>query len=83
MKRKDFNKITNKEITKKAGLGDITIYRNFNSKEDIIRYYLSNIFDKWKSDWKDDENIGFQIFTFFQNIRILLIYFIKQIYNLC
>ena len=72
MKRKDFNKITNKEITKKAGLGDITIYRNFNSKEDIIRYYLSNIFDKWKSDWKDDENIGFQIFTFFQKHKNII-----------
>lgn len=43
MKNKNFEKITNKDITKKAGLGDITIYRNFNSKEEIIKYYLDEV----------------------------------------
>lgn len=72
MKKKDFKKITNKEITKKAGLGDITIYRNFDNKEDIIRYYLSNIFDIWKKDWNNDENVGLQIFTFFQKNKDII-----------
>lgn len=43
MKKKDYNKITNKEITNKAGFSHITIYRNFKSKDDIIKYYLDLI----------------------------------------
>lgn len=43
MKKKDYNKITNKEITDKAGLSHITIYRNFNNKDEIIKYYLDEI----------------------------------------
>lgn len=45
MKKKDYASITNKEITDKAGLSHITIYRNFKSKDDIIKYYLNNITD--------------------------------------
>lgn len=65
MKNKNFEKITNKDITKKAGLGDITIYRNFNSKEEIIKYYLKGLVDSWRENWQDKENIGYQIFSFF------------------
>jgi len=39
--------ITNKNITDKAGLSHITIYRHFNSKEDIIKYYLDMITDNF------------------------------------
>lgn len=45
MKKKKYTSITNKEITDKAGLSHITIYRNFKSKDDIIKYYLNNITD--------------------------------------
>lgn len=43
MKKKEYSKITNKEITDKAGLSHITIYRHFKSKEEIIKYYLDEI----------------------------------------
>lgn len=43
MKKKDYSSITNKDITDKAGLSHITIYRNFNSKDEIIKYYLDTI----------------------------------------
>lgn len=43
MRKKDFADITNKDITDKAGLSHITYYRNFSSKEDIIKYYLDDI----------------------------------------
>lgn len=43
MKKKDYSKITNKEITDKAGLSHITIYRNFNNKDEIIKYYLDEV----------------------------------------
>lgn len=45
MKKKNFSAITNKNITDKAGLSHITIYRHFNNKDDIIKYYLDNITD--------------------------------------
>lgn len=65
MKKKEFDKITNKDITNKAGLSDITIYRNFKTKEEIIKYYLKNLFDSWHDNWQDSGNIGYQIFSFF------------------
>ena len=43
MKKKDYHKITNKEITDKAGLSHITIYRNFKNKDEILKYYLDEI----------------------------------------
>lgn len=43
MKKKEYSKITNKEITDKAGLSHITIYRNFKNKDEIIKYYLDEI----------------------------------------
>ena len=45
MKKKNFSSITNKNITDTAGLSHITIYRHFNSKDDIVKYYLDNITD--------------------------------------
>jgi len=47
MKKKNFSSITNKNITDKAGLSHITIYRHFNSKDDIIKYYLDTITDNF------------------------------------
>ena len=43
MSKKEFSKITNKDITDRAGLADITIYRNFKNKEEILKYYLDDI----------------------------------------
>lgn len=47
MKKKEFSTITNKDITDNAGLSHITIYRHFNSKDNIIKYYLDNITDNF------------------------------------
>lgn len=47
MKKKDFNLITNKDITDKAGLSHITYYRKFKSKDEIIKYYLDDITNKF------------------------------------
>lgn len=52
MKKKDYNKITNKEITDKAGLSHITIYRNFKSKEEIVKYYLDQITNEFIKEKK-------------------------------
>lgn len=40
MDKKDYDKIAITEITKKAGVNRVTFYRNFNSKDDIIKNCL-------------------------------------------
>lgn len=72
MKKKEYSSITNKDITDKAGLSHITIYRNFNSKDEILKYYLSGIFEEWKLEWNDNNNIAYNIFTFFQKNKEII-----------
>ena len=42
IKKKDYNNISITEICEKAGTGRMSFYRNFNSKEDIIRQWITN-----------------------------------------
>lgn len=72
MKKKSYDKITNKEITDKAGLSHITIYRNFNNKDEILTYYLNTIFEKWKLDFDDKDNIAYNIFLFFEKNKEII-----------
>lgn len=67
MKKKDYSSITNKEITDKAGLSHITIYRNFKNKDEIIQYYLDQLFKDLKNKWNIEKNIFYNIFTFFKD----------------
>lgn len=46
MKKKDFTEITNKDITDKARLSHITIYRNFNSKDEFDKIFLNKAKNK-------------------------------------
>ena len=64
MKKKDYSSITNKDITDRAGLSHVTIYRNFKNKNEIISYYLSSLFKKL--EWNDNNDIAYNIFSFFQ-----------------
>lgn len=93
MRTKNFSSITNKNITERAGVSHITIYRNFSSKEDIIKYYLNTIFSKCTSLWNENENFAYQLFSFFQtnkdiidllykaNLQYLLLDNILELYN--
>ena len=47
MKKKKYADITITEITNKAGVGRVSFYRNFNSKEDIIERWISNTTDNF------------------------------------
>lgn len=42
MKLKPYDKISIKELTEKAGVGRVTFYRHFDSKDDIIIQYFSS-----------------------------------------
>lgn len=51
---KAFNVITIGEITAKAGVNRSTYYRNFNSKEDIIKFFYHQILENCISGKADD-----------------------------
>lgn len=72
MKKKDYTKITNKDITDKAGLSHITYYRNFKNKEEIIKYYLDEITNEFIKNKKVDYNPNFfkdYIITLFTHLK--------------
>lgn len=50
MQSKPFEKITICELVQKAGVGRVSFYRNFESKEDVIRKHLHNLLEEW---WRD------------------------------
>lgn len=43
MDKREFKKITIVEIAKVAGVDRKTFYRNFDSKEDVLKYYLDTL----------------------------------------
>lgn len=43
MEKKDFNAISITELTKRAGVGRVSFYRNFEDKTDVLRKYLNDI----------------------------------------
>lgn len=43
MKKKEFHDISITELTKRAGVGRVSFYRNFEDKTDVLRKYLNNI----------------------------------------
>ena len=43
MEKKDFNEISITELTKRAGVGRVSFYRNFEDKKDVLRHYLNDI----------------------------------------
>lgn len=43
MEKKDFNDISITELTKRAGVGRVSFYRNFEDKTDVLKKYLNDI----------------------------------------
>lgn len=56
MKEKNYNDISITEITNKAGVGRVSFYRNFNSKEDIIEKWITFI----TTSFLENSNINFE-----------------------
>lgn len=77
MSKKEFSKITNKDITDKAGLAEITIYRNFKNKDEIIKYYLDDITNEFINKKKVDYNPNY-----FKEYLIVLFTHLKEKENI-
>lgn len=80
------------ELCDNAGIGRASFYRNFNSKEDIIKAYINKLFHGWKSDWEKNNSIPLssaigKIFEHFEQHRAFyhllserhLIYLLKDV----
>lgn len=78
MRKKDFDKITNKNITDKAGLSHITIYRNFKSKDEIIKYHLDLITNEFIKTKKINYNPNH-----FKEYLIVLFTHLKEHQDIC
>ncbi len=51
MNKKNYENITITDIAERAGVTRINFYRNFNTKDDIVKQYVQNIFNEYK--WND------------------------------
>lgn len=77
MQKKSFHTITITELTKKAGVGRVSFYRNFESKEDVLTSYFSEKMVEWSEVLMQNKSndIILEVFTlFYENrdfIRIL------------
>lgn len=73
IKDKPYKKITIKDITEKAGVSRLTFYRNFESKEDILKFHYDRVFSTYialvQSDELDLEQALVQCFRFWQNLK--------------
>jgi AcrR family transcriptional regulator len=54
LKKKGFAEISIGEIAIKAGVNRSTYYRNFNSKEDIVRFYCSKVLGEYNLAYDND-----------------------------
>lgn len=81
MAKKDYADITINEITNKAGVNRSTYYRNFSSREEIIKFYFSNIMQKYLNEYNKSADHSFKnyMYTLFKHFyqyktEFLLIY---------
>lgn len=77
LKKHPFNEITITQIAKIAGVSRVAFYRNYTTKEDIINYYLQELFEQLLTQLqalqdKSKLNRTKLFFTFFQNQNQLI-----------
>lgn len=81
METKKLKEIHIQDLVKKAGVSRMSYYRYFHEKEDILKYYMEYIFQKYKNTIDTKENISFQSY---EHILHTLCFFKKyQNYALC
>ena len=56
LREKPIEDISISELCELAGIGRASFYRNFNSKEDILRTYILGLFQEWTTAGAQGEN---------------------------
>ena len=50
LREKPMEEISISELCEQAGIGRASFYRNFNSREDILRAYIHGLFQEWAKE---------------------------------
>ena len=58
MKKYSFEEITITEIVKHASVGRASFYRNFISKEDVLKQYLLKLIQGWIAEFEQSQNLN-------------------------
>ncbi len=78
MQKKAFHAITITELTQKAGVGRVSFYRNFHSKEDVLVRYFQDRMNEWGQEQESPgpRDTIREVFNLFYKNRefILLLY---------
>ncbi|WP_302610262.1 TetR/AcrR family transcriptional regulator [uncultured Mitsuokella sp.] len=74
LKKKSYGKITIAQIAEKAGVNRSSYYRHFETKEDIIRFFLKGIMEEYQAAYEKRPDKSFaaymhQCFTTFYAYR--------------
>lgn len=56
LRNKSINDISISELCDIAGVGRASFYRNFESKEDIVRVYINNLFSEWINTYEQSDD---------------------------
>lgn len=62
LKKNDLNKISISALCDKAGVGRASFYRNFNSKEDVLKKYDKKLIELWGKDYEKNSNSTIETF---------------------
>ena len=73
LKGKNIDEISISELTDKARVGRASFYRNFNSKEDVLKAHLDRIFIGWINESKSKYNESLS-----EQLRTLILHFEKN-----
>ncbi|HFI0795369.1 TPA: TetR/AcrR family transcriptional regulator [Streptococcus suis] len=71
IQQKEYEKITITDIAKRAGVTRISFYRNFESKDDILKQALERAFSVYQDTYGTELTFP-SIFTFFQQNKSLI-----------
>jgi len=64
MEDRSFDAITITDIVKHALVGRASFYRNFSSKEDVLKQYLLRLIREWGTEFENSENPNFVVSLF-------------------
>ena len=74
LEKESFDDISITDLTKCAGVGRASFYRNFEDKEDVIRKHLSGLIHVWTQALNsEDQNLIEEVFRFFYDHRELFL----------
>lgn len=71
MKTEDFDKIAIGALVKNAGIARASFYRNYDSKEAVIKEYLHSLLTTWKKKFEasDEENPAMLFSSLFEHLK--------------